>query len=109
MENIGNFHDNILDKITDFFNCILGNTLETVTIWKVLSAHSSKYFNVSLNFNDVQKGVFIISLAHHCGLIIDWSKVTVNDIFQTQIFFHSENLLGVKPKIKSLPPLFRED
>lgn len=87
MENIGNFHENILDKIMDFFNCVLGNTIETITIWKVLSAHSLKYFNTTLRLDEIQKGVFIISLIYHCGLVVDWSKITVNSIFQTGSFF----------------------
>ena len=103
---MGTYDENILDKIIDFLNCILGNSIETVTIWKVLSAHSLKYFNVPLRPDSVQKGVFIISIIYHCGIAVNWPKIDVNDVFQTPTFFHPDNLIDIKPRIKSLPPVF---
>lgn len=43
-------------------NCIVGNTYETAAIWKVLSTHSIAYFGVQLNFDQIDRGYFLISL-----------------------------------------------
>lgn len=90
-------------------NCVLGNSIETVTIWKVLSAHSERYFNASLKPDSVQKGVFIISLVYQCGITVDWTKINVNDVFQTPSFFNPDNLIEIKAKTKSLPPIIHEE
>ena len=57
----------------DFFNCILGNSAETIAIWNVLSMHSLNYYNVKLQYDMVDKGLFLIALSHHCGLLLNWN------------------------------------
>lgn len=68
-------------KLIDFFNCILGNSGETIAIWSVLSAHSMNYYNTKLQYDFINKGMFLISLVHHCGLIIDWSSINISSMF----------------------------
>jgi hypothetical protein len=55
-------------KVCDFFNCVVGNTFETAAIWKVLSTHANSYFGFELNFDQIDRGHFVISLIENCKL-----------------------------------------
>lgn len=35
-------------KAIDFLNCVLGTTIETTEIWKILSTYSTNYYNMGL-------------------------------------------------------------
>lgn len=59
-------------KTLDFLNCVLGNTYETAALWKVLSTHAYSYFGLALNFDEINRGSFLIALAHHCRLELEW-------------------------------------
>ena len=96
----------IHSKVCDFFNCVLGNTYETAAVWKVLSTHSSKYYGVSLDYDQVDREMFIVAVVLNCGLEVEWPKVRGEEVFKTNNFFTSSNLVGVTASAKTYPPIF---
>jgi hypothetical protein len=74
-------------KICDFLNCVLGSTFETAAIWKVLSTHAKAYYGFELNFDQIDRGHFIISLVENLKLDVAWDKVKPEEAFKSNIFF----------------------
>lgn len=63
-------------KICDFLNCILGMSYETAEIWKVISAHVKSYFGKDINFNQIDRYYFVISLVLNCKFKVYWNNVS---------------------------------
>ena len=49
------------DSVCSFLNCILGNSYETVEVWRVLSLHAKHYYGLSLNLTEIDKKILIIA------------------------------------------------
>lgn len=93
-------------KICDFFNCVLGNTYETGAIWKLLSSHCKNYFGLDINFDEIHKGVFLISLVENCKLDVIWERINPEEAFKTNFFFSERNLKGIKSQHKIYTPFY---
>lgn len=44
-------------------------------MWKLLSQHAQFYFKCQLNRDHIDPGYFILSLAYHCKLEINWKNL----------------------------------
>jgi hypothetical protein len=83
---------------------VLGSSSETATIWKVLSIHSLDYFNLHLAIDEIQKGYFVRSLMFHCGVEVDWGKISMAKAFVSNEFLDEDSFIDVKVKIKGYIP-----
>jgi hypothetical protein len=70
------FESFLVEKVTDFMNCLLGYGEESKTLWNLIHANASHYFRVVIEGKErMCKGQFIVSLAYHCMIQIDWKLV----------------------------------
>ena len=60
--------DNFHNKICDFLNCIIGSSHETAEIWQVLTAHCQAYFGMEIDYGQIDRWFFIVSLVENCRL-----------------------------------------
>jgi hypothetical protein len=93
-------------KVCDFFNCVLGMSFETAELWKVIAMHARSYFGTEINFSQIDRWYFLVSVVHHCRLKVDWEQINTEDAFKTNRFFGDHNLQGLRFHHSMYPPLY---
>ena len=67
-------------------------------LWRVVSLHSQKYFKLSVESSEMNKGYCLLALAHHLALEIHPSEEDISLMFQTDRFI---NRLKFIPLVKT--------
>jgi len=48
---------------------------ETAEMWRVVSAHAYAYYGKEINFSQIDRWYFVISLIENCKLKVHWNRI----------------------------------